>query len=426
MGKRVKRIIGVGVTAFIFIGILLVYISNSAPEIETGEIGSSRPEVSEILGVTPTNVNVNVLRPISSTEEDLTTSPIGDSVDGDDAPVRAFPRLVKIFNGPTAGYRIGEGVVDVVEQGEGDRYKINLSNLRQEKVGGGELVKVQRAEVFSNNSTLLMYESAGTDTVIRSSFVTFDTREAESNLRTFENNIWTATNNETLLFFIRKISNQGVGIVIDVARPTDTRVVWRSGLASWLPRWGRNDFITIHSPISKITNGVTYLLDPDGDGSNVVRPFHVEDGGAGFVDGSSGYYLVYEHQSDSFVGQTYITDGDERVSIPTTLPEKCDALNAIFVCGVPNRIPAKTLTDEETIYPDSWYQGDLILNDSIILTDPLSGTVTPLLTPSNNDYDALTDGTALDVTEPKLSDDGQLFFFINKVDLSLWMLRTAL
>ena len=227
------------------------------------------------------------------------------------------------------------------------------------------------------------------------------------------------------LFFTQEIDGETIGLVVNVSNPKETRVLWESRFSNWLPRWGRNTSITITTPISEFAPGYVYLLDPEGE-DPVHRLTDIPIGGSAFIDTSSGFFVLHEFEiAGTFAGKTTITDQFKKtnISLPITLPEKCDGFNGVFVCGVPNTIPARTISGYETRFPDSWYQGDLVFNDSIILIDAVSGKKQIVLSPNQKDIAVLSGGTKFDVINPRISGDGKFLFFVNKGDLSLWMLR---
>ena len=253
----------------------------------------------------------------------------------------------------------------------------------------------------------------------------FDARRSSDAVQRFEDNIRVATNNENMLFFLQVVDNKVFGLVVDVTHPSDTRLVWESDFLSWIPRWGRGPMIAINSPVTKRMTGYTYLLDPSGL-SPANQFYSLSSGGSMFVDQSSGFFVLYEIATDAFFGDTVITNQARgtSITIPTTLPEKCDGFNGVFACAFPNTTPPlKTSSGYDTVFPDAWYQGDISSDDSIILTNTSTGEQKVVLSPSQEDIKVLSNYSSFDIIHPRISDDGEFLFFINKNDLSLWMLR---
>ena len=343
----------------------------------------------------------------------------------------SLPRLVRLFDGPTAGYRLnqneGGGItVQLVEQGRGNRHSISTSPpYSLSLISSGDLTRVLEGHIFSNNSALVLYEDVEDEMIIRSSIIPFDDRIGGQSSQTFEDNIRVITNDDTLFFFTKVFDGEVLGVLVDITNPSDTRIVWESAFTNWQPRWGRNSHITLSTPISKHTKGYVYLVDPKGEDPD-IQIAHLPDGGSAFVDTTSGLFITYiPSTTRSLMGTSSISNqaGENVLQVPTTLPEKCDGFNGVFVCGVPNPVQGRTRSGHDTLFPDSWYQGDITLDDTIYLFDAATGEKRLLLSREQDDIVELYGKISFDIIEPKVSDSGQFFFFVNKVDRSLWMLR---
>ena len=445
--SSVKRIV-VTVVVFLvflvllFIGIYLFFADE--PDTSPTDIISVLPLPENPLGVSTTTPISQI--DLSFLKDDFSGDEIGSDAERDDRvytePLSGggeavetkenLPRLVRLFEGPTAGYRIdqsddGSWVVKVVERGRGDRYRIQTVPYSLEPVAQGEFTRAVEAYPFANDEVLVLYESAEDETVVRSAFVPFFITDAGTRVQRFEDNIRVATNNENLLFFIQVIDGKSVGVVVDVSNPGETRVVWGSEFTTWIPRWGRASHITLHTPATGMMKGRAYLVDPKGvlhDDQFVS----FSSGGSVFVDTSSGYFVLYEAGSDpaNFAGNTIITTTARKPIIDlsvATLPEKCDGFNGVFVCAVPKSIPSETFSGYETVFPDSWYQGDISFSDAIVMVNAVTGERRLLLSPDQREIRVLSRNDTFDVTHPRISEDGKLLFFVNKRDRSLWMLR---
>ena len=179
------------------------------------------------------------------------------------------PRLIRLFKGPTAGYRVVQGSgdsweVQVVERGRGNRYLVQTIPYSLALTARGEFTRAVEGYPFASGEVLVLYESTDDESVIRSAFVPFTVSGAGRSVQRFEDNIRVATNNQDTLFFTQVIDDKSVGIVVDVANPSDTKVVWRSDFTSWLPRWGGGSRITLHTPITDLMKGFVYLIDSNG------------------------------------------------------------------------------------------------------------------------------------------------------------------
>ena len=145
-----------------------------------------------------------------------------------------------------------------------------------------------------------------------------------------------------------------------------------------------------------------YLLDPSGQQPfrRLVEPSY---GGSAFVDSDSGYFVLYETDRNEFVGTTTVTNQSREtpIEMPVTLPEKCDGFNGVFVCAVPEDIPYQTLSGHETIFPDSWYQGDIAFVDIVLLINVSTGEVKQVMSQRERDIQVLSGGELFDIIHPK-------------------------
>ena len=396
----------------------------TAPSLGLENLGLKQP------GQIPFNQPISDDEPGQRDDRIYTTPLSSNNEEGEPAAEdkENIPRLVRLFKGPTAGYRvIKEGdawEVQVVEQGRGNRYTVQTIPYSLTLNARGEFTRAIEGYPFENGETLIIYESADDEGTIRSAFVPFSTTGTGPSVQRFEDNIRVATNNANLLFFIQTIEGKSVGVIVDVANPSETRVVWRSDFTSWIPRWGNSPRITLHTPITDHMKGFVYLVDPNGILPN-EQFAALSSGGSAFMDATTGYFMLFETKADNFAGKASITNRDRSITVdlPITLPEKCDAINGVFVCATPKSIPAQTLSGYETMFPDSWYQGDITFSDVIVLVNAATGEKQLLLSPDQEKIQILSNNAIFDVIHPQLSEDGEFLFFVNKYDMSLWMLR---
>ena len=436
--KRFTVVVGV---FLLFFGLLFagIYVYFSAPPPAPPSVAPTAPPSPSLgldnLGLTQPPDQISFDYPVADDgqrDDRVRTVPLSGRVDTvDDSAVADkdnTPRLVRLFRGPTAGYRPvrreDSWEVQVVEQGRGNRYLVGTIPYSLTLTARGEFTRAVEGYPFENGEVLVLYESADDESVIRSSFVPFSNVGTGPSVQRFEDNIRVATNNENLLFFIQVIEGKSVGVVVDVANPSKTKVIWRSDFTSWLPRWGSRPRIALHTPVTDMMKGFVYLVDPNGVLPN-EQFVSLASGGSAFMDMTTGYFVLFETEADNFAGKTVITNRERSVSIdlPITLPEKCDGVNGMFVCAAPKSIPAETFSGYQTAFPDSWYQGDIAFDDVIIMVNAATGEKRPLLSSDQEEIRLLSDNAVFDVIHPHLTADEEYFFFVNKYDMSLWMLR---
>lgn len=101
--------------------------------------------------------------------------------------------------------------------------------------------------------------------------------------------------------------------------------------------------------------------------------------------------------------------------LPRTLADKCvwsKKAGAVLYCGAPKSLPQGL--------PDSWYQGEVSFADSFWRFNTETNTAEELYVPQGD-----SEGT-IDVHSLEVSPDEDYLVFINKSDLSLWVLKLPL
>ena len=96
-----------------------------------------------------------------------------------------------------------------------------------------------------------------------------------------------------------------------------------------------------------------------------------------------------------------------------TLADKCvwgNSNTKILYCAIPKSIPSDN-------YPDAWYQGLESFSDNIWKIDTATGNMTEIYQVGSNE------NADIDAMGLKISPDDQYLSFINKSDLSLWLLQ---
>ena len=332
--------------------------------------------------------------------------------------------IFKILEGPVAGYRVdstnNNTIVKAIKGGTGGSYKINFSPFAQTKIAPGELLRVTDALVFKNNKALLLFENKITNT-IDSVILTIDEESQSAQKTIFETNIKAASNNLNSFAYVKTASDQSSKVrVIDLENQSNNKTIFSSGISSWNIDWGNNSFITLSSPISAFAQSVVYLIE-----NTRSKESGIERVGGGIrygakIDEQTDTLLEFSNDESNTIGQLTLKRGDVKAIIETTLPEKCAGRNGIFICSKPNLITGATLSGYRTSYPDSWYQGDLVLSESLVIVNTISGEVEELLNLQSGFIREETNGEIFDIVKPQITTDGKYFIFINKYDKTLW------
>ncbi len=204
------------------------------------------------------------------------------------------------------------------------------------------------------------------------------------------------------------------GSVIDLLSLVDGRrlSVLSSPISSWVPRVSDTGLYIETAPANSIS-GYLYSLAGNGTLTKVAG----DAPGLVTLPSPSGRYIL-ESTSLGAINSLSVFDTETRLSSQSnlwTLPEKCawigdSAAEQVVFCGVPFEKP-------DAIYPDDWLSGAVSFEDNAWLLAPSRGIV--------ESFGILTvlAGRPIDIYRPVVSPDGNYALFLNKADLSLWLLK---
>lgn len=210
-------------------------------------------------------------------------------------------------------------------------------------------------------------------------------------------------------------SSPGLFSLIEVLDGGDVRNIFSSPLRDLsINRVDLNNNIFLSTKPSVYSEGFLFKLDP------LTQNFEKIVGNElGFntnvsPDGQNQIMNINKDNVSISVLSINNDDVDNRHPIPVkTLVDKCvwsSINNHTVFCGVPSNINQPGL-------PDSWYKGIASFSDSLWEINISSQTTKRLVDLPGVGYQNI------DITDLQLSDDERSFSFINKNDLSLWLVR---
>lgn len=218
------------------------------------------------------------------------------------------------------------------------------------------------------------------------------------------------------LFYLRTTSNGVSGVLVDTNGTYATEVL-QSTFSEWLPYLTQSGIILATKPSSDVP-GYAYRYEPRTKGYDPL--FTKRKGLTIFPEGKGGRILFSEYVDGQMVfgthGESTVDEGtlvgSEVTHSVTALPEKCvwsrDDIH--IYCG--------SFAPPSSRYPmpDSWYRGQVELEDTFWRIDTRTGTPDFLADPKiiNKSFDA---------TKLFLSPDESMLYFINKTDGTLWGMR---
>ncbi len=174
--------------------------------------------------------------------------------------------------------------------------------------------------------------------------------------------------------------------------------------------WPELSTVTLTTKGNSTINGYTYSINTKtAEMKKILGPVR----GLSSKMSNDTKYLLYSRGANGIETQILnISNGTSTEVIFKTLADKCVwsklRKNEVY-CAVPTEIP-------EASYPEDWYKGLVSFTDQIWVLNVLNGEVHLLANPIN------LSKSLIDITDLTLDPKENYLYFINKRDLSLWML----
>lgn len=309
-------------------------------------------------------------------------------------------RLVKVFDGPTAGFFVpqGDAPIVVIQKGDGERYLIDKSSYALQKVDSPGVLKTVMAFPLSDGSVVIQQQNPvqprHTNTFLyRKNGSSWQSTSIGSDVAVFPEKRGNG-------FIYTKETNEGLDIR-SVGLANRESYSLSHPFRSWSIIWSGSVPLLLTKPHNSI-KGSLYSF------SDIALSSIVKNEPALSVEANDEdeRFLISQVNRNSV--RSYILDENkqEKSLQRETLAEKCVFTDSRIFCGLPQRIPTGYSL------PEDWYQGRFFFTDDVVELFPESGRVRSVDTAS----------VPLDVYRGVFVDP--LFVFINKRDLSLWALNT--
>ena len=206
-------------------------------------------------------------------------------------------------------------------------------------------------------------------------------------------------------------TNGGIGGIFAGADGSKKTLIFESALSEWLASFADNKTIVLTTKPSAGAKGFAYFLN-----TNAGEIRKIVGGIAGLtilVSPDKKLALYSESSGGSFRTKIYNlienSAGDFELQ---TLPEKCVWSRnepVVVFCAVPTTLPTGD-------YPDSWYQGRVVFSDDIWKINTATGETSRLISPET------FINKTIDVINPLLNESESFLLFMNKIDLTPWVL----
>jgi hypothetical protein len=196
---------------------------------------------------------------------------------------------------------------------------------------------------------------------------------------------------------------------------SDRKNVFSSAFTGWLSSWPKATDVLLTTKASGYATGYAFRISPDTKTSTPEKILGPIVGLTTLPSPDMKSILFSRNtQNGPKVAFFNVDSGKMRDIDLGTFPEKCvwtkDSDGVI--CAVPSFMP------NNTVMPDSWYQGEILFSDSIVRVNKEG------LLPNQTLIDPSTAvGERIDAIHLTLSDDGTALYFINKRDDILWQLK---
>jgi len=359
------------------------------------------------------------LQPTTDNQQ-LTTNTVGDggdsfmSTDEFGSPTAS---LFRISNTPVAGFIIlnnssSSAFVRYVDRATGHILDIDLATLEKTKVANQTIPKVYEAYFRSDGLAVLVRTLKDDTDVVENLSLSLAPPQAGEDLYTISSTIIRGDigsiavgSNDTIFYALRDTTS----IVSSAFSGGGFKTLYTSPFTNWgLSASG--GALVIYTKASATVGGYVYTLD-GGSLVKIIGPMN----GLVVTPNSSGtkVLLSYADGPQTKMLIKNLKDNSLYEISPASLAEKCvwgRKNTSLIFCGSPS-------TDIGSNEPDGWYKGVTSFSDRVWLFDTVKETSQVLVEPE------VLLGVGVDVISPQLSPNEDYLVFINKTDLSLWVLK---
>jgi len=293
-----------------------------------------------------------------------------------------------------------------IETGTGHIFSIDLETRNQERVSATTIPLASKGAITPNGKHVLIQSNTGT----RGQFVVGTLTDGSDRLSNvpLEQDIvsFAATVDNNFIIAV----TEGNGLAVLVYEPITDQLIpqftipFREASIRW-----HHTAVGPHIVYPKATSrleGYVYSY------LNGVVTRHNATGYGLSAVGSSAAVIYSAVDGERYTTYSLATDQLISNNTPVTLiPEKClftRTSDTTAICGA-------TLDEPPYLMPDPWYQGRVVLNDSLWEYNTNSQSARLLVFPES------ATGRQIDLINPQLGPDDQHFYFQNKVDQTLWM-----
>lgn len=314
-----------------------------------------------------------------------------------------------------------EIVFRYIERGTGHLYETKENSLTKNRLSNTTIPKVYNA-LFSNDGDRLILRYLDTDNetirtfnseIIKEEDPGPDNPEYSLTGKFLPNNITefsASPDGNSVLYFLTNSPTEQTSVYIADLVDDVVSLVYQTPISQWLSQWIDETKISITTKPHSQVYGYSFILDTEK--RELTKVIETEKGLTTLYN-PEGTKLIYS-VSDIRGLATYVqTIGETAYKLKIkTIPEKCawDPSDIdIIYCATPDFLPRAN-------YPEDWYQGEASFRDSLWRFNTRTLDLRLVHT-----FDA-NKSESFDIIRPQISPDGRYFMFVNKKDLTLWVL----
>ncbi|MFA6273233.1 MAG: hypothetical protein WC673_01950 [Candidatus Paceibacterota bacterium] len=344
---------------------------------------------------------------------------------GISAPI---PRLRQITTEPVGGAGIFDDLIRYIQRADGNIFETQTNSLVINRISNKTIPKIyeafwarlpapERSDGGQGGDNIVVTRQLKDDNETIESFAATLSGPASSTEMTLGGiylpqkiSDLVVSPDKSKIFYLYPSGN-GVGGIFAGADGGKKTLIFESPLSEWSVSFADNKTVVLTTKPSVGAKGFTYFLNTSGGGlRKIVGSIN---GLTILVSPNKKLALYSESSTGSFRTKIYdLIENNASDFGLQTLPEKCVWSRnepTIVFCAVPKTLPASD-------YPDSWYQGRVVFSDDIWKVNTVTGETSRLISPET------FINKTIDVINPLLNEDESFLLFMNKIDLTPWVL----
>jgi hypothetical protein len=332
-------------------------------------------------------------------------------------------KLRQIYKKPVSGMffinKNGIMSINFLDRASGNifNYQTNNPTLDPVRITNTTIPKIQESVFFNGGQSIILRYIDDLSEI--SSFIGKISTSSDPNINEINGEfllknireIVTSPENKNIFELIDNPKGGISGYTYSTTTPTNKKEIFNSPISLWNISWPKEEIITFTTKPNYKEPGFLFFLNTKS--LSFDRVIGNVTGLTTNTNNTTELVSYSENKANSLKLNIYDIKNQENKNIElNTISDKCvwGNLNTkTLYCAVPNNIPKGN-------YPDDWYQGNISFNDGFWQINTEEGTTKNIY--ENKEENSLN----IDAIDLKLSPDDKYISFINKNDLSLWLL----